>query len=52
MPKRIHYDNTTLSNWNIIINDNVKDLHIQYKGKEYVFDLEKALSVLCKEIEK
>jgi len=36
----------------IVINDNITDLHIKYKGKEYVFDLEKALMILCKELEK
>lgn len=35
----------------IIFNDNIRELHIQYKGKEYKFDLEKALKLLCKEIE-
>ena len=41
----------TINN-NIVLNDNIEQLHIQYKDKEYVFNLEKALSLLCKEIKK
>lgn len=37
---------------NIVISDSVETLTIEYKGKEYQFDLEKALKLLCKELEK
>ena len=37
---------------NIVITDGVKDLHICYKGKIYVFDVEKTLKLLCKELDK
>jgi len=50
------YTYETLHNFNltsnIVLNENIKNLHIHYKGKEYVFDLEKALTLLCKELEK
>lgn len=36
----------------IYLNDGIQELHIQYKGKEYTFDIEKILKLLCKELEK
>mgnify|MGYP003316977774 CR=1 FL=1 len=35
---------------NITIQDSVETLIINYKGKEYKFDLEKVLKLLCKEL--
>lgn len=34
----------------ITIQDSVEAMIISYKGKEYRFDLEKALKLLCKEV--
>lgn len=36
---------------NICISDSIENLHIQYKGKEYKFNLEKALKLLCEVID-
>lgn len=37
-------------NQKIIISDSVKDMIFEYKGKEYTFNIEKVLDILCKEV--
>ena len=36
---------------NIHISDSIENIHVYYKGKEYKFNLEKVLKLLCEVID-